>query len=371
MRPPVVALAVTLAALAVAGRAEDSPPARPAAAPSWKDNVFGDVAVSRDGAWLGAKTLHGYRLFPAAGGDPVALELPKGETASFRSTFTADSKWFVVAGEASTVEAPGIPKDRTQSVFVWSVAAPTKRRAIQITLKAEALDKDVKRYMDPKYRNMKNLKGAVADFLPLAGSRVAFDRGELGIEVWDVATTSRGAGPAALEGLWSCGMSADGSRFVRVGDKGLEVRDAKSNQLVRTIAVTDDPKHDANVNHPRFAPDGADVVAATTPIVPGAKSEDAQAYELVCWSVADGKRRWSAPLGMAKYVSAVDVAEHWAVAVVGDALHLVDLRDGSAPAVRLQGVKCSSAKPSADGKTLWIADENGLSRADLPEPPPK
>jgi len=368
MRPLIAATFALLAVAPAAGRAEDPPPVAAKPAGSWSDKVFGDLAVSRDGAWLAGRATGSFQLFPAAGGPAVTLAFPKDERPGFHCQFTPDSKWLVVPGEASSIETQGIPKDRTQAVYFFSVAAPSKRKAIQITLKAEGLDKAVKKYMDPKYKNMKTLRGAVMDLAPFAGSRMLLDRGEVGVEVWDAATATKSAAPPEIDGRWSCGISADGSRFVHSADgAALEVRDVKTNRPIATIRTSEDPKGQVElVSHPRLAGGDAYVVAASAPI--GKRGEDTGVpHVLRCWSVADGKKLWETPLGEAKYVRQLEVTDGFVAVVLGDSLHLVDLSDGSLPAHALQGCTASAATPSADGKALWIADPDGVHRVELPE----
>jgi hypothetical protein len=371
-----VALMVVLSSLAGAGRAEDPPPDAGKPALSWSVRVTGGLAASRDGTWLAANTSDGLQLFPTAGGKPVTLPFPEDERPGQRCAFTADSKWLVVPGEANSVEVKGIPKDRTQALYLFPTAAPTKRKTIQVKLKAEGLDREVKQFLDPEFRNMKTLAGAVTDVSALAGSRVLLDRGTLGVEIWDAASASKVSAPPSIEARWCCGIAGDGSRCVVSNGPMLEIRDLKSNRATATIRVgPDGDGSDCMTTHPRFTRRDADVVATCTSLATlGSVMLDPAAdtkYALRCWSVADGTKRWEARLGAARYVTRVDEVGPFVAVLLGQTLRIVDAADGSLPAHELQGMRVAAAAPSADGKAMWVADESGLRRVALPEAKPK
>ncbi len=357
--------AVVLAIACGRARAQDDPPAdSPPPTPAWAVRIFGDLAVSRDGKWLAGRTRDGFRLFPAAGGEPIALDLGKDELGGDDCEFTADSKWVVVTGSASGAVVKGIKADTTQSVLVFSTDAPAKRKTLQIALKAKALPKDVKRLMDPSLRGMKTLEGEVGDLIPLTGSRVVFDRGSEGMELWDVAAGSKYAAPASVDTRYFCGLSADGTLSVSVDSGRLEIRDVKSNRVVRTISTSESKRQAVRGWYPAFTPDGSSVLVARFEV--SVDDDSTRRCSVECWSTVDGTKRWEVEVGEAKFLPDLDVCGGYAAVVLDETVHLLALRDGETVAHELGAKKVSRAEPSADGKALWIVDSDSLTRLGLP-----
>ena len=351
-------------------RAEDPPQGGPAPAAVWSTaDVFGHIAASADGSWLAARTRAGITLYPVAGGDPVLLDLGKDEKDGIHLEyqFTADSKWLVVPGTRDYASTAGKKADLTQSVLVFPVATPSKRKSFQLQLKEEKLDKRIRR-MAPELSNFKTLEGAVSGLLPLTGSRMVFDRGSAGAEVWDIATGAKSTAPESLDGPYSCGLSADGARSVLAGIRELEVRDVKLNRALKTVACPDYDVKNAHAHHPAFTPDGAGVVVLRGTRAGGASSTDEVAVD--CWSIDDAKLRWTYPIGKER-VEKLWTAGGYAIAKRPGALDVIDLRDGKPVVHELSGRSVEASGPAADGKSVWVCDGKSLRRMELPPLPVK
>ncbi len=365
------AIVSILLVLAGPGRAED-PPAEEAAkaAPEWTvPRITHGIEVSRDGKWVACHAVDNVQLFPAGGGDPVTLDCGKDERIESSFTFSPDSRYVCVAGAAGAAVVKGLPEDKTQSVFIFQVAAPTKRRKLELALKAEGLSSEVKKLMEPKLRGMKMLSGSVREFIPLAGSRVIFDRGDLGLTMWDLATEAKFAAPPALESSFSCGISADGAKCVRLAESAIEIRDVKTNRVLQKIATPPRSKKGSYASDPVLTTDGSAVLLLRTTSDPD-KAEDRDAlsnFSAECWSIAEGRLKWEAPVGSARYVRCLMPGPSHAAAVVGDSLVVLDLRDGAKVTNELVAKRVRSAQMSAAGDAVWVVVDPGtLTRIALP-----
>ena len=369
------AFGAVVLAVASAGRAQEEP-APAAAAPvefALDDGGF-EIHASPDGKWVGCRTSKGVLLYPTAGGSPVRLDCGKDEYLGSNFAFSPDSKYVCIAGRASPAVVKGLPEDKTQSVFMFTLATPTKRRKVELVLKAEGVSSDVKKHLDPRLRSMKMLSGEVREFIPFAGSRVLFDRGELGLTIWDLGTEAKFAAPPALDSTLFCGISADGARCVRIGPKGIEVRDVKTNRVLQTVPTPDYEKKGTSALYPTFTRDGASVVVMRR--IEGPKEENGpgsiDTFEFDCWSLADGKRVWQSTAGSGKYCRAPLVAASHLVVHVDERVSVKGLADGVNVSHDLDDKNVTEVCVAASGDALWaVIRLSTLMRIALPPPAAK
>src|SRR5262245_34628136 len=357
-------------------RAEDPPPADAAKpSPEWSlEELAYEVTASRDGKWVACRESRRVRLFPAAGGDPVALELGKDERVGMYFAFSPDSKYVCVAGTASAAVVKGLPEDKTQTVYLYSVADPKRTRKVELALKAEGLSSEVKKLIEPRLRSMKMLTGEVRDFIPFAGSRVLFDRGELGLTLWDLGSEAKFAAPPALDSSLRCGLTDDGARCVLLTGKAMEIRDVKTNRVLQTIPTPDYSGSGVSALYPRFTRDGTCVLVQREPRDPKKErgEDDRDECHLDCWSLTESKRLWECFVGTAKYAHVPLVAAAHVAVQLDDRVVVRDLKDGANVDVPLPSLGISSVCVAGEGDAMWVVDtERPLKRVPLPAPAAK
>jgi hypothetical protein len=359
------AAVIALAGIGATAHGEDPAPADPPKAVSWHVESARNLAVSPDGAWLAAWTPKSRcMLFPTDGGPAVPLD-DDDEPAS-NPVFTADSAWVITTASAPSIYLKGTAEKRTQTVHLFPTRAPDRPKRIVLQLRMKEMPEEVRKRLPPEKRGMKNLDGKVLGMLPLSGTRVLFDRGAEGTEVWEVASQTKYAASPTLDGPWSCGLSPDGSRCVVVTAKTLEIRNVKQNRVVQSIPLRrESGSRMTAVHRPRFTRDGTRILAMRSEIDRSAPL-DAHPYTLQCWAAQDGKLLWSATLGVCSTSPSLDVAASHAIVNADERLVVLDLLDGKEVALAGASGVVHSAASSHDGTAAWICGADRLYRVGLP-----